>query len=73
MSNNLNLYKQVVEKALSDSSFMSALLSDPKGTLESEGFEFPPSVTNVQIVQDTESTVHFVLPISRGDEDPIFC
>jgi len=73
MSNNVNLYKKIVDKALSDSDFMAQLISDPKGTLEGEGMVFPSEVTSVQIVQDTQTTVHFALPIPRGQGDDIFC
>ena len=74
MSDNLNLYQKIVERVLGgDSDFELALTNDPKGTLEKEGFVFPDEVTDVKIVQDSQSTIHFVMPIPRGEGDNIFC
>lgn len=71
MGNAMELYQQVVERALEYPDFKAQLLSDPKGTLEECEFSFPPEVTSVRVVQDTADTIHFVLPLRRDERDNI--
>lgn len=66
--------QQVIEKAQSDYDFRDRLIENTKATLEEEGFVFPPEVTDVQVVLDTRSTMHFVLPLDReGEGDNWVC
>jgi hypothetical protein len=66
-------YEGVVNHALADAAYKEQLISDPKGTLEAAGFQFPEGV-NVQIVYDNATTMHFVLPINRqGGGDGFIC
>jgi hypothetical protein len=54
-------YNQIVAKAWGNEMFRSKLIRDPLGTLKQEGVDLPPGVS-VQVVEDTEKVVHFVLP-----------
>ena len=60
------LYERVANRAMTDVDFKEKLLKDPKGTLVGEGFDFPEGVS-VQVVFDTASTMHFVLPFDHTD------
>lgn len=72
MADNLNLYKTIMQKALTDPNFRDDLIDDPEGTLRGEGMEFPEGV-KVNLVEDSNDVINVVLPIARGDDDEIFC
>lgn len=72
MADNLNLYKTIMQKALTDPDFRDNLREDPEGTLKAEGMEFPEGV-KVNLVEDSEGVINVVLPIARGDDEDIFC
>ena len=70
-------YQQVVAKAWGNEMFKSKLMRDPAGTLKAEGLEIPAGVS-VSIVQDTATTMHFVLPMKPAGgtgkaEDFVIC
>lgn len=54
-------YNQIVAKAWGNEMFRNKLKRDPAGTLAQEGVELPPGVT-VEVVEDTDTVVHFVIP-----------
>lgn len=73
MSDKASKYDEVVQQALSDPDYKERLLSDPKGTLQQAGFDIPDDV-DVEIVLDTATTMHFVLPVDReGEGDSWIC
>ena len=63
--------RSIVEKATSDSAFRQQLVSDPRGTLESElGVSLPAGV-DVTVVEETPSSYYLVLPpagVTPGSE-----
>lgn len=54
-------YNQVVAKAWGNEMFRKKLVRDPAATLQQEGVELPAGV-QVVVVEDTATTIHFVLP-----------
>jgi hypothetical protein len=55
-------YGEVVAKAWSDESFKERLKQDPHGVLAEHGIEVPQG-TQVNVVEDTDSVQHLVLPL----------
>ena len=52
----------LIAKAWKDEAFKQALISDPKGTIEKEiGTKISDGV-EIQVHEETETTLHFVLP-----------
>jgi hypothetical protein len=51
----------VTAKALGSTNYKKQLLADPVKVLKAEGLKIPRGVT-VEILQNTEKKVHFVLP-----------
>lgn len=56
------LYAQIVAKAWLNAGYRDGLLANPKAVLESEGVHFPDGM-QVQVLQDTASLHHFVIPL----------
>ena len=56
-----NALSKVIAKSWTDPDFRARLLSSPKDTLAAEGIGVPDNL-NINIVEDTDSTVHVVLP-----------
>jgi hypothetical protein len=54
-------YGKVIAKAWRDPSFKAKLIADPQGTLRQAGISIPAGVT-VQVVENTATHLHFVLP-----------
>lgn len=54
-------FSQVVAQAWSDNDYRQRLLQDPEAVLGERGLT-PPAGKQVRIVEDTEDTVHVVLP-----------
>ena len=54
-------YNQIVAKAWGNEMFRNKLVRDPVATLTQEGVELPAGVT-VQVLEDTDSVIHFVIP-----------
>ncbi len=60
-------YAKVVARAWSDEAFKAQLLSDPAAALKEAGVAVPDGVT-VEVVENTETLFHLVLP-PRPDEE----
>jgi len=57
----------IVAKAWADDEFKNRLMSNPKAVLREHGLEIAPGM-QVNLVEDTEDTVTFVLPPSPSGE-----
>ncbi len=56
------LEAQLIDRAMKDEAFRQELLRDPKGVFERElGIRLPEHVT-VQVLEESPTTVHLVLP-----------
>ena len=65
-SERSQLNDEIVSKALKDDDFRQRLISDPKGTIESEyGVSLSPE-TNVTVHTETARDLHVVLPSAPG-------
>jgi hypothetical protein len=63
--------RSIVERATTDSAFRQQLVSNPRGTLESELGVSLPSGVNVNVVEESASDYYLVLPAagaSAGSE-----
>ncbi len=59
---NVERDRELRGRAMRDEQFRQSLLRDPKGTLERElGAKIPAGVT-IQVHEESENTVHFVVP-----------
>ena len=59
---NLQQDFKLAERALRDSSFRQALMTDPRGTLERElGASIPEGMT-IHVHEETDNEIHIVLP-----------
>ena len=67
MSLNADAEARAIGQAMSDPGFRKRLLADPVPTLRGAGVEVPDGVS-VQVVEDTATLVHVVLPALAGDE-----
>lgn len=65
MSEQQNPMGTIITKALQDEAFKQQLIADPAVILRAEGIEIPDGIT-VQVVADTESVRHLVLPAAGG-------
>jgi hypothetical protein len=54
-------YGKVVAKAWSDGAFKAKLLSNPQSALAELGYQMPAGV-RIEVVEDTATTRHLVLP-----------
>jgi hypothetical protein len=61
MNDQAKQYQQLIAKSWADEAFKQRLLADPAGTLEQEGFAIPEG-TSVEVVENTSSTMHLVIP-----------
>lgn len=62
MSDNLQqAWGQVVAQAWSDDAYRQRLISDPAAALEAQGMAVPAG-KQIRIIEDTDDTVHVVLP-----------
>jgi hypothetical protein len=65
-------FRRVVERAWSDESFKTLLLSDPVAAVEQEGIVVPETVKcsgiAFKVVEDTEAVRHLVLPPKPCEE-----
>ena len=60
--NQTDVEARLIAKAWKDETFKQALISDPKATIENElGTKFADGL-DVQVHEQTENTVHLVLP-----------
>ena len=68
MSENQNNWQeQITAKAMKDEAFRQQLLSNPKMTLERElGIGLPADV-NVEVLENTATTLHLVLPMKAQE------
>ena len=57
-----NVEARLIAKAWKDEAFNQALINDPKGTIEKEFGKKVPDAINIQVHEQTESTLHLVLP-----------
>lgn len=55
-------HARVIARAWSDSSYRERLKKDPHGVLAEAGIDVPEE-REVHVVEDTDSHVHFVLPV----------
>lgn len=54
--------REVIKKAWSDENFKQRLISDPKSVIAEELGETLPENIEVEVLQETENKVYFVLP-----------
>ena len=63
MPETYTLQDWIISIAMHDQAFRDELMSNPKETLERElGITFPPEV-EIEMHQDTPTTIHLVLPL----------
>ncbi len=62
MSQPTSVNDQIIYKAVTDPSFRQRLLSSPKTALEQELGVTLPATVNIQVHEETETTIHIVLP-----------
>ncbi len=60
-------YGELVAKAWSDDEFKAELLSDPMKVFKENSIEVPEGI-EVRIVENTQDTVHCILPAEPSDE-----
>jgi hypothetical protein len=66
MSDKADAEARIIGQAMSDINFRKKLLADPVQTLRGAGVEVPDGVS-VQVVEDTATLVHVVLPAVEPD------
>jgi hypothetical protein len=59
----------IITKALKDEAFRSQLLSNPQAIVKQEGITLPPGM-NVQVHENTPTTIHLVLPGKSQASEP---
>jgi hypothetical protein len=62
-----NAYAKVVTKAWSDPEYKARLKAEPNATLAEAGVDVPEGV-EIQVLEDTDTTMHLVLPASPAGE-----
>jgi hypothetical protein len=60
-------WSQIVARAWADPAFKNRLLSDPHTVLREHGMELPPGA-RVQIHENSDEDLHFILPASPSGE-----
>ncbi|MBO06546.1 MAG: NHLP leader peptide family natural product precursor [Parcubacteria group bacterium] len=69
-------YGKIVAKAWQDAEFKAKLMVDPKSVLKENGVEVPER-SEVKIVENTDTLVHFTLPPKPDegelDKDDLVC
>jgi hypothetical protein len=60
------MYAQVIAKAWADEDFKGRLMTDPAGTLASEGIELPPGL-KLNVIADAPGTRTLVIPPPPAD------
>ncbi len=60
-------YGKLVAKAWEDDAFKAELLVDPMKVFKENDIEVPDGI-EVRIVENTENTMHFILPPEPSDE-----
>lgn len=58
------MHQQVLARCLEDESFRERLLKDPKRIIEQEFNIKLPEEFRIKVLEDTETTIHFVIPTS---------
>jgi hypothetical protein len=59
--------QDLLNRATTDMDFRTRLLADPKGTVAAEvGAQIPENI-NVRVLEDSQDTVHLVLPPPRAN------
>ena len=66
-SEQQNPLGKIIAKALQDEAFKHQLMADPGAVLKAEGIDIPEGIT-VQVVADSESVWHLVLPTTGKRE-----
>jgi hypothetical protein len=61
------IWSQVVARAWSDEDFKQRLIQDPRGVLAEHGADLPDGI-DLEVVEDTSTTRHLVLPPPPSDE-----
>ncbi len=70
MSEHNTIQEQIMARAMKDETFRQVLLSNPRETLERElGITLPAGI-NVQVHEDTPTTIHLVLPMQPLTGEP---
>ncbi len=57
---------QVVAQAWSDDSYKQRLLADPAAVMAEQGLT-PPASKQIRVLEDTDDTLHVVLPAKPGE------
>ena len=63
--------REIQERALRDSGFREALLADARGTLEREFGAVLPEGLTIKVHEETDDTIHLVIPGSSVDGDDL--
>lgn len=63
---NKLIWGEIVARAWRDQAFKQQLLANPKGILTEAGMSVPDS-TELQVVEDTPTLRHLVLPVAPAD------
>jgi hypothetical protein len=66
MNGQANQYQQIIAKCWADDAFKERLVSDPAGTLETEGMAVQAGVT-LRVVEDTAHAVTAAIPPRPAD------
>ena len=59
-------YGKIIARAWADPAFKAKLIADPSAVLTAEGGTLPAGVS-VKVVENTDTTFHFVLPAKPAD------
>lgn len=71
MASNPSLdLSRVIPRAWADESFLQLLKSEPRNALRELGYELPSDV-EVSVIEDTQSKIHVVIPVSPLKQSPI--
>lgn len=60
------VFSKIIAKSWTDSNYKNRVLNDPLSVLKEEGINIPEGVT-ITVVEDTPSTMHWVIPTPPVD------
>lgn len=59
---NAKKYAKILAKCWSDPEFMANFKANPRDVLTAHGFKVPASKSNITVVEDSDETLHLVIP-----------
>ncbi len=62
--------QRIIQRSLEDDAFRQRLLEDPKAAIEQELGTRLPAGVEIRAVEETQDTVHLVLPVRPTDVEP---